>query len=157
MDFLKYTVADAMLEEAKKKNFNYKTFDLVKKMPSNKLTNYAFQNNHDLSFKNVTKSWGLDLPTVSNGAAYSDLDNDGDLDLIVCNNNEPVLLYRNNAEKAKNNYLNLDLKGVSKNTEALGAKASLMQMAKFNFSKRTGYAVFKVQSLPCYILDWEMH
>ena len=136
MDFLKYTVADAMLEEAKKRNFNYKTFDLVKKMPSNKLTNYAFQNNHDLSFKNVTKSWGLDLPTVSNGAAYSDLDNDGDLDLIVCNNNEPVLLYRNNAEKTKNNYLNLDLKGLSKNTEALGAKAFAYANGKIQFLEK---------------------
>jgi hypothetical protein len=122
MDFLKYTVAEAMLKEAKKKNFNYKTFDLVKQMPTNKLSNYAFQNNHDLTFKNVTNSWGLDLPTVSNGATYADLDNDGDLDLIVCNNNEPVLLYRNNAEKTKNAYLNIYLKGISKNTEALGAK-----------------------------------
>ncbi len=122
MDFLKYTAANAMLDEAQKKNFNYKTFDLVKKMPSNKLSNYAFQNSHDLSFKNVTKSWGLDMPVVSNGAAYADFDNDGDLDLVVCNNNDPVNLYRNNSEETKQNYINLYLKGVSKNTEALGAK-----------------------------------
>jgi hypothetical protein len=136
MDFLKYTVADAMLKEAKKKNFNYKTFDLVKQMPSNKLSNYAFQNNHDLTFKNVTKSWGLDLPTVSNGAAYADLDNDGDLDLIVCNNNEPVLLYRNNAEKTKNTYINIYLKGVSKNTEALGAKVFVYANNKLQFLEK---------------------
>ncbi|MEO8569633.1 MAG: VCBS repeat-containing protein [Ginsengibacter sp.] len=122
MDFLKYTAADAMLEEAQKKNFNYKTFDLVKKIPSNKLSNYAFQNSRDLTFKNVTKSWGLDLPVVSNGAAYADFDNDGDLDLIVCNNDDPVSLYRNNSEGVKNSYINLNLKGASKNTEALGAK-----------------------------------
>ena len=122
LDFLKYTAADAMMEEAQKKNFNYKTFDLVKKIPSNKLSNYAFQNSGNLLFKNVTKSWGLDLPVVSNGAAYADFDNDGDLDLIVCNNDDPVSLYRNNSEGAKNNYINLNLKGTSKNTEALGAK-----------------------------------
>jgi len=136
MDFLKYTVADVMLEEAKKKNFNYKTFDLVKKMPSNKLSNYAFQNGSNLSFKNVTKSWGLDLPTVSNGAAYADFDNDGDLDLIVCNNNEPVLLYRNNGEKTKNNYLNIYLKGVSKNTEALGAKVFVYANGTMQFLEK---------------------
>jgi hypothetical protein len=136
MDFLKYTVADAMLEEAKKKNFNYKTFDLVKKMPSNKLSNYAFQNNRDLSFKNVTKVWGLDLPTISNGAAYSDLDNDGDLDLIVCNNNEPVQLYRNNAEQTKNEFLNINLKGSLKNTEALGAKVFMYAKGTLQFLEK---------------------
>ncbi|HEY9362414.1 MAG TPA: VCBS repeat-containing protein, partial [Chitinophagaceae bacterium] len=136
MDFLKYTVADAMLKEAKKKNFNYKTFDLVKQMPSNKLSNYVFQNNHDLTFKNVTKSWGLDLPTVSNGAAYADFDNDGDLDLIVCNNNDPVLLYRNNAEKTKNSYLNIYLKGISKNTEALGAKVFVYSNRNVQFLEK---------------------
>lgn len=136
MDFLKYTVADAMLKEAKKKNFNYKTFDLVKQMPSNKLSNYVFQNNHDLTFKNVTKSWGLDLPTISNGAAYADFDNDGDLDLIVCNNNEPVLLYRNNAEKTKNTYLNIYLKGISKNTEALGAKVFVYSNGNVQFLEK---------------------
>ena len=136
MDFLKYTAAEAMLEEAQKKNFNYKTFGLVEKMPSNKLSNYAFQNNHDLSFKNVTKSWGLDVPIVSNGAAYADFDNDGDLDLIVCNNNDPVNLYRNNSEETKNNYINLYLKGVSKNTEALGAKVFVYTNGNVQFLEK---------------------
>jgi hypothetical protein len=136
MDFLKYTAAEAMLEEAQKKNFNYKTFELVKKMPSNKLSNYAFQNSHDLLFKNVTKSWGLDMPVVSNGAAYADFDNDGDLDLIVCNNNDPVNLYRNNSEETKNNYLNLYLKGISKNTEALGAKVFVYTNGNVQFLEK---------------------
>ncbi len=137
MDFLKYTAADAMLTEAQKKNFNYKTFELVKKMPSNKLSNYAFQNNRDLSFKNVTKNWGLDVPVVSNGAAYADFDNDGNLDLIVCNNNDPVNLYRNNAGEAKNNYINLYLKGSSKNTEALGAKVFAYTQGNVQFLEKS--------------------
>ena len=137
MDFLKYTAAEAMLEEAQKKNFNYKTFDLVKKMPSNKLGNYAFQNNHDLSFKNVTKGWGLDMPVVSNGAAYADFDNDGDLDLVVCNNNDPVYLYRNNSDETKNTYINLYLKGISKNTEALGAKVFIYTNGNVQFLEKS--------------------
>jgi hypothetical protein len=96
LDFLKYTVADAQLKEAAKGNMNFKTYDLVKKMPSNKLANYLFHNNGDLTFSNVSKEWGFSVPSISNGAAYADLDNDGDLDLIICNNNDPVMLYRNN-------------------------------------------------------------
>ena len=67
-------------------------------MPSNKLSNYIFQNNHDLNFQNKTTDWGLYKPTVSNAAAYADFDNDGAMDLVVCNNNEPALIYRNNAK-----------------------------------------------------------
>ena len=137
MDFLKYTAADAMFEQAEKKNFNYKTFDLVKKIPSNKLSNYAFQNSRDLTFKNVTKNWGLDLPVVSNGAAYADFDNDGDLDLIVCNNNDPVSLYRNNSDASKNNFINLSLKGLSKNTEATGAKVFAYSNGNVQFLEKS--------------------
>ena len=82
MDFLKYTAADAQKEAMKKGQVNYKTYDLVKKMPSNKLSNYIFQNNHDLTFTNNSSSPGVfSKPAVSNAAAYADLDNDGDLDL----------------------------------------------------------------------------
>lgn len=125
MDFLKYTVADVMLEEARKKNFDYKTYDLVKKMPSNKLSNYAFHNDGNLSFSNVTKKWGLDLPAVSNAAAYADFDNDGDLDLIVGCNNQPVMLYRNNLPNGNFKYLSLKLVGINRNTAAIGAKVRL--------------------------------
>ena len=73
-------------------------------MPSNKLNNYIFQNNHQLGFTNKTKEWGLVKASVSNAAAYADLDNDGDLDLIVCNNNEPAMLYRNNQNELLHNH-----------------------------------------------------
>ncbi len=122
MDFLKYTVANYELEQAGKGKLNFKTYDLVKKMPSNKLANYAFRNERNLQFTNNAKQWGLDVPSVSNAAAYADFDNDGDLDLIVGNNNEPVQVYRNNTEKGKRSFITIQLKGKGHNTQAIGAK-----------------------------------
>jgi len=121
LDFLKYTVADEQLKQASKGNLNFRTYDLVKKMPSNKLANYLFHNNGDLTFSNVSKDWGFSTSSISSGAAYADLDNDGDLDLIICNNNEPVMLYRNNVDGSRH-YLKVQLKEKNKNTNALGTK-----------------------------------
>lgn len=126
MDFLKYTVADAKFEAARQGHQRFQTYDLVKRMPSNKLSCYLFHNNHDLSFSNVAKAWGLDKPGISNASAYADLDNDGDLDLIVCNNNEPARIYRNNEnELRRNHFLRIRLTGTGMNTAAFGAKAML--------------------------------
>jgi hypothetical protein len=74
----------------------------------------------------MSAEWGLNTPSISNAAAYADLDNDGDLDLIVCNNNEPAMIYRNNEnELRKNHYIKLRLTGTGGNTKSLGAKAIL--------------------------------
>lgn len=126
LDFLKYTVADAKAAALKKGNFNFQTYALVSKMPSNKLNNYIFQNNHQLGFTNKTKEWGLVKPSISNAAAYADLDNDGDLDLIVCNNNEPAMLFRNNQEELlHHHFLKIRLKGRLANSAAYGTKLLL--------------------------------
>ena len=126
LDFLKYTVADAKAAAFKTGNLNFETLDLVKQMPSNKLSNYIFQNNKNLTFQNRTQDWGLNQLTVSNAAAYADLDNDGDEDLIVCNNNQPALIYRNNAnEQTGNHFIKIKLEGEGLNTKALGAKISV--------------------------------
>ena len=122
-DFLKYTVADAQLKEAAKGNLNFKTYQLVTQMPSNKLQNYIFQNNRDLTFKNVSTDWGFDKKTVSNCAAYADFDNDGDIDLIIGGNNEPVQLFENRSMQLEpGSYLQLQLKGTDGNQDAIGSK-----------------------------------
>jgi hypothetical protein len=114
-------------EEIKRSGGKVNTsLDMVKKMPSTKLRNYFYQNKGDLTFADVTHTWGADQETFSSGAAYSDLDNDGDLDLIVCNNNDTAYFYRNNArEMNHNNYLSVILKGPSQNPFGVGAKIEI--------------------------------
>lgn len=68
---------------------------LLEKIPSVKIPNYAFHNNGDLTFTDETKAWGLNIPSFSNGAAYADLDNDGDLDFLVNNINDSAFVYEN--------------------------------------------------------------
>jgi len=132
LDFVKYDISEAFSEVAKKRldvstreNYekNMPLFDLVKKMPSTKISNYIYKNKRDLTFSDESEKWGLDEKGVSSGAAYVDLDNDGDMDLVVCNNNEPVWLYRNNTnELDKNNYIKVSLLGDQKNRFGIGAK-----------------------------------
>lgn len=125
MDFLKYTVADEQLKQAAKGSLQLQTYGLVQKMPSNKLRNYLYRNRGgdlagSLGFEDVSTRWGLTEETVSNAAAYADFDQDGDLDLVISNINEPVYIYKNNAPAQ--NYLALRLVGTPPNTTAFGAK-----------------------------------
>lgn len=99
---------------------------LVDSIPSNSLANYAFQNQGDLRFVNQGNAWGLNVPTFSNGSAYGDLDNDGDLDLILNNVNMPAFLYENRAnELRQNNSVTIKLIGPVNNQHGLGAKIKI--------------------------------
>ncbi len=95
---------------------------MIDKMPTGKVANYFFKNTGKLTFDDVTKAWIKSRPTLSNGAAYADLDNDGDLDLIVNNINESASVYRNNTDTVAN-HLNIQLEGNSPNNFGIGAKA----------------------------------
>ncbi|WP_431174236.1 VCBS repeat-containing protein [Flagellimonas flava] len=98
--------------------------EIIKQMPSTDLLNYMFINKGGLEFENKTQTLGLDQVSNSNGAAYADLDNDGDLDLIVNNINKPAFIYQNESDE-KYNYLQVKLKGKPGNLRGLGAKVSL--------------------------------
>ena len=102
--------------------------ELLKKIPEVKLHNYSFQNKDGYHFADVTDNWGLQQPTFSDGAAYADLDNDGDLDMIINNINQEALVYENTARNEKDialHYLQVSLKGDAKNIEGLGAFISI--------------------------------
>ena len=99
----------------------------IQKMPEGKVSNFIFKNKGNLTFEDKTIAWGLSLPSFSNGAAYADLDNDGDPDLVVNRINEVPLVYRNNS--ASNKFLKVLVKGDSSNgnSYAIGAKVIVTQ------------------------------
>ena len=121
LDYLKYILPDEM-KKARAEGREPDLYGLVKQMPSSEVKNYLYKNTGKLNFENVSQQWGMDLVSLSHGAAYADLDNDGDLDLVVNNTNKPAFIWQNHAEDLKNNYLKIRLKGGEGNTFGIGAK-----------------------------------
>jgi enediyne biosynthesis protein E4 len=132
-DFLRFLGDKNRMEQASAgKKFNYKEF--LNQIPSRGISNYAFKHADDLNFNNEAKSWGLEGPGFSNGAAYGDLDNDGDLDLVVNNNNSKASVYRNQSvEKNKTHYIRIKLEGEQKNVNGIGTKIKVYQRGKFQY------------------------
>lgn len=115
---------------------------MLDEIPAVKRKNYAYRNNGNLSFTNVTDEWNITKPTFSNGAAYGDLDNDGDLDYVVNNINDAASVFRNNSsdlKENKNNYLRIKLKGDTTNAAALGAFVKIEYNGKQQVGEQTFY------------------
>jgi len=114
--------------------------DMLNELPGIKIPNYIYKNLGDLTFEDVTEKWGLGKPTYSNGAVYADLDNDGDLDLVINNIDNKAGVYQNRANKIKKrNYLRIGFAGPQGNREGLGAKVFLKHNGQIQYQYFTPF------------------
>ena len=130
-----YIKERALLAEKMSENIGIDSAAIVSEqllnIPTQKVSNYIFQNSNDLTFEDKSNSWGLSKPSFSNGSIYADLDNDGDLDLVVNNIDEKAFLYENVKNQSPNfNYLKVSLKGRGKNPFGIGTKIKVVQNDK---------------------------
>ena len=122
VDFFANEIIQKMALTGRKESID----SIINKMPIRPQPNYAYKNNRDLTFSNANKEWGFETPTMSNGAAYGDLDNDGDLDLVINNVNMQAFIYENRADSLTgNHFIKLKFEGPEKNKFAIGTSVML--------------------------------
>ncbi len=118
MDFFANDINQKMVLTGKKESVD----NILKEIPRTPLLNKAFRNKGNLQFEDAGTKWGFTQTSWSNGAAYGDLDNDGDVDLVINNENGPAFVYQNQSRQLnQNNYISVLLQGDSLNTFAIGS------------------------------------
>ena len=146
LDFIKFVSNDNVAKELQDNRLEDKL--AISKMPEGKINNYMFQGTDSLQFIDRTDAWGFARPSFSNGAAYADLDNDGDIDIVVNNINEKASVYENRSnEMGHSHYINLSLKGNAPNTFAVGAKVLIKCKGNLQSSYITATHGFESASL----------
>ncbi|CAM3792778.1 VCBS repeat-containing protein [Aquirufa aurantiipilula] len=148
LDFLKYMGDYVQNNQASIQRQN--VLELVQKMPASNISNYMFKNQQNGTFNSVTKAWGMENTSNSNGAAYADLDGDGDLELIVNNINKPAFIFENksNELKKENKNLQIKLQGDGLNTLGLGAKIWVYQGGKNQYFEQNLYRGYQSSVSP---------
>jgi hypothetical protein len=126
MDYVNFIYDEENQRKLREDQKDGNNLSLLDKFPEIKIPNKFYRNNGELIFQDLQDSIGNDQPTYSNGAVYADLDNDGDLDVVVNNIDDPVLVYENkNNDQGSRPFVEIKLKGPEKNINALGAKIIL--------------------------------
>ncbi len=120
-DYLDFTANEKIMSQMLE-NRESGLKELIDLIPSKAIPNVMYHNTGNFEFEEIGALWGLDTPSFSNGNAYGDLDNDGDLDLVVNNVNQPSFVYENTTDSSVSKYLSIDLVSSSFNTKAIGAK-----------------------------------
>jgi enediyne biosynthesis protein E4 len=135
-DFLKYK-GDYYFQMAKQKQ-KADTFHLVTTMTSTPVHNYIYKNNGDLTFSDRSAEWGFSTPGFSSGGTYADLDNDGDLDLIINNQNEFASVYKNFSRQLHPDlhYIDIELSGADNNSQAIGSKVYIYTGGKVQYFEK---------------------
>ena len=145
---------------------------ILDQIPIIKIPNFAFRNDGKLKFDDVTDSWGLGTPTFSNGAVYADLDNDGDMDLIINNIDDEAMIYKNTLrenDKENSNYIHIKFTGGHFNRDGIGAWADIYyDHGKHQVYENTPYrgylstiqnmahfGIGKVTELDSIVISWE--
>lgn len=144
LDYINFIENDSIQRRTASHDMSERDLKLIEKMPKVKIPNYLFINNGDSTFRNVAKQWGMGMPTCSQGAAYADLDNDGDLDLVVNNMDEVASVFENRtiskANKGesginRNRYLQVILNGEGKNAFGVGTKVLIYRNNRLQFQE----------------------
>ncbi|MEW7290204.1 CRTAC1 family protein [Aquimarina sp. 2304DJ70-9] len=125
LDFINYSDQNNTFGTPETRKEKLKSF--VNELPGIQLTNVMYQNKGENTFMDVSSTWFEELTSYSNGAAYADLDLDGDLDLIVNNINNPAFILENHTSENNKNYLRVKLEGIQKNRKAIGAKVIIWE------------------------------
>jgi hypothetical protein len=145
LDYLKY-ISNASIRQALQAGKSADR-DVIEKMPDGAVHNYMFRGTSSLQFRDESIAWGFDEPTLSNGAAYGDLDNDGDLDLVVNNINRPAGVYQNFSNSYPNrHYLDIVLKGEGLNTAGYGSSVMIEHKNGKQFNQLTATRGFESAS-----------
>jgi hypothetical protein len=145
MDYLNFISSEEVQQKLRENKREEQNMALINKFPQIKIPNKFYKNTGDLSFQDLADSIANDQSTYSNGAVYADLDNDGDLDVVVNNIDDPVLVYENkHNDKGDRSFVDITLKGPEKNTNAIGAK--IIEFANSQIRTYENYPVRGFQS-----------
>jgi enediyne biosynthesis protein E4 len=153
MDYINFIYNSEIQEKIKNSDMKDKDMALMKKFPEIKIPNKFYKNKGDMQFQDMETTISNDLPTYSNGSVFADFDNDGDLDVVVNNINDPVLLYENKTkDKSKKDFTEIKLKGPEKNINAIGSKVVLFKGDKIEaYEKNPAKGFMSSMEIPIHI------